>query len=256
MNCAAAPASALWPMWERSDETNQQIVDHSKWQKTLDAHLQASPDGVNRFDYSSAAKDAALLNEYIRETTALDPRQLNKAEQMAYWINLYNAVTVQLVLGYPKKDSILKMKKRLLAIGPWNEELVSVAGEAVTLNDIEHRILRPIWKDHRIHFAVNCASIGCPNLNKQAYTSENLQRLLADGERAYLSHPRGAALLPDGSVQLSSIFKWYREDFADSEDGLLRYVAKHNPEIGKLSLQENLKVKYDYDWSLNSVLAR
>ncbi len=249
----AAPDSKLWQFWDVSDECSHQVVDHSKWQQVLDEYLEEGDDGVNRFAYMRAAEErSGLLNAYLAEMSEIDPRALSMSEQMAYWINLYNALTVQVVLGYPDKKTILRMRKRLLSIGPWDDELITIAGEAVTLNDIEHRILRPIWQDHRVHFAVNCASIGCPNLNQDAYTSENIERLLAESERGYLNHDRGAFVRPDGSVRLSSIFKWYREDFAESETELLEYIASINPSLRTSIENRKTKIRYDYDWSLNS----
>ncbi len=163
---AAAPKAELWPMWEQSDESNTAEIDHSAWQSFLDRYLDTqSGDGVYLVRYGAvSATDRQTLDTYITDLQASDPRYYSKAEQKAYWINLYNAATVQLVLNHPTKKSILRMGDGFFKIGPWNEPLLTVAGEEVTLNDIEHRILRPIWQDHRIHFAVNCASLGCPNL--------------------------------------------------------------------------------------------
>ncbi len=251
---AAAPKAELWPMWAQSDESNTAELDHSAWQGFLDRYLDTqSGDGIYLVRYGAVSvTDRQTLDTYIDHLQTSDPRDYSKAEQKAYWINLYNAATVQLVLNYPTKDSILQMKEGLFKIGPWSDPLLTVAGEKVTLNDIEHRILRPIWQDHRIHFAVNCASLSCPNLVTQAYTGSNTGTLLDQNERAYVNHPRGVSFNDKGRLTVSRIFKWYRDDFADDEQKLLEYFASHSDEplAGQLRAY-NGRLSYDYDWDLN-----
>lgn len=251
---AAAPKAELWPMWERSDESNTAEIDHSAWQSFLDRYLDTqSGDGVYLVRYGAVSTtDRQTLDTYITDLQASDPRDYSKAEQKAYWINLYNAATVQLVLNYPTKKSILQMDSGLFEIGPWNDKLLTVAGEEVTLNDIEHRILRPIWQDHRIHFAVNCASLSCPNLAEQAYTDGNTDTLLTQNERAYINHPRGVSFNDKGRLTVSRIFKWYRDDFAENPQQLLEYFASHadEPLASQLRAHDG-RLAYDYDWALN-----
>lgn len=100
------------------------------------------------------------LKRYIQQMASLDPRDYKKQEQFAYWVNLYNALTVQLVLDNYPTSSIKKLGKGFFSFGPWDDDIIRVAGKKLTLNDIEHRILRPIWRDKRIHYVVNCASLG------------------------------------------------------------------------------------------------
>jgi len=229
-----------------------QQVDHTAWQAFLDRYVVTTDDDRTLVRYQAvSADDRTALQLYIASLAALDPRTLDRDEQFAYWINLYNALTVEVVLGNPGKDGIKRMGNGLFSTGPWDDELVQITGEPVTLNDIEHRILRPIWKDRRIHFAVNCASISCPNLATEAYTPENLDRLLDAGEQAYLQHPRGLRFLPDGTLQLSSILDWYRKDFAADQPGLLRYLGGVRPDLADRLLDHNGKIRFDYDWSLN-----
>ncbi len=247
----AAPAAELWPLWDRHDASSTRVMDHSAWQAFLSAYLQASADGVNRVDYAAvSAADREKLNAYLQTLAAIDPRTLNKNEQLAYWINMYNALTVEVVLRYPKKGSILRMGEKLFAIGPWDDKVITVAAEQLTLNDIEHRILRPIWNDHRIHFAVNCASIGCPNLNAEAYRGDNAEALLSSAETAYINHPRGVGFNKRGKLVVSSIFDWYQSDFAGSEQELLTYLSRHYRKPEQLKNYQG-GVKYDYDWALN-----
>ena len=235
----AAPKSKLWPRWSAHDPASTAVVDHGEWTRLLQAYTRPSDDGVVRFDYAGlAASDRPALDGYIARLTAVPVSGLNRDEQLAYWINLYNALTVQVVLDNYPVSSILK-------------KLVSVEGEEVSLNDIEHRILRPIWRDPRIHYAVNCASIGCPNLIDVAYTSDRVDVLLEANAIAYVNHPRGAAL-QGGALTISSIYDWFQEDFGGSETGVLAHLRKYaRPELLRdLRLVIDI-YSYDYDWSLN-----
>ncbi len=251
----AAPDADAWDFWADHNPNSTEVLTHGAWQDILETFVTESPDGINRVDYAALAepRNRTQLSEYLSSLTAIDPRSLNRAEQFAYWVNFYNAMTLEVVLKYPKKKSILRMGEKLLAIGPWDDVVATIAGQSVTLNDVEHRILRPIWQDHRIHFAVNCASIGCPNLNKLAYTSANAEALLAASEVDYLSHPRGVNR-EGNTLTLSNIFMWYRADFADSEDDLLNnYIATHRTDAAAAPEDGRLKIKYSYDWSLNAL---
>lgn len=249
----AAPAAELWAFWQPHEDRSERAFDHSAWQEILDRYVIAGEQQINLFAYSRvSAKDQLLLEAYLQSVTTIDPRSYPLAEQMAYWINLYNALTIQVVLQNAGEESILRMGRGLFSFGPWNDEVAEVAGQALTLNDIEHRILRPIWRDHRIHFAVNCASIGCPNLSATAYTAGNLETQLARAELAYLNHPRGVSLGDNGKLVVSSIFDWYLEDFASDQRQLLDYLAQHHAEYADQLRTYTGRIRYEYDWSLNT----
>ncbi len=252
----AAPRSELWPRWSVHDPASTDVVDHADWTRLLRLYTRASGDGVVRFDYAGlAARDRAALDAYVARLAALPVSTLNRGEQQAYWINLYNALTVQVVLDHYPVGSILRIgiSPGLFAVGPWGRKLVTIEGEEVSLDDIEHRILRPIWKDPRVHYAVNCASIGCPDLIDTAYTAARMETLLEANAVAYVNHPRGVAVR-GGSVIASSIYDWFQEDFGGSVTGVLAHLRKYaRPELAS-ELQLALDIdNYDYDWSLNDV---
>ena len=148
-------------------------------------------------------------------------------------------------------ESIRDIRPSWLGRGPWKKAWMSVDGQAITLDDIEHRILRPVWRDPRVHYAVNCASLGCPNLQTDAFTAENAEELLDAGARAYVNHPRGAAI-DDGELVVSSIYHWFEEDFGGNDAGVLAHLRRYaNPELKK-RLRGRLQVDdHRYDWSLN-----
>ena len=113
----------------------------------------------------------------------------------------------------------------LFVRGPWGAKILTVEGEKLSLDDIEHRILRPIWKDNRVHYALNCASLGCPNLQPTAYTSENSEALLDNGARDFINHPRGVSI-QKGKLQVSSIYVWFQEDFGRDAGELMAQIGR------------------------------
>jgi hypothetical protein len=210
-NLAAAPKADLWPRWESRDPSSSEVVDHTAWDRFLSRYVVTDhPSGINRVRYGDVSQeDRRELESYIEGLQGTAVSRLNQDEQMAYWINLYNAVTVDLILDHYPVSSIteIDLSSGLFRRGPWDAKLLEVEGEEVSLNDVEHRILRPIWRDPRVHYAVNCASIGCPNLQNRAYTAANLDVLLDKGAREYVNHPRGASF-EGRKLVLSSVYDW------------------------------------------------
>jgi hypothetical protein len=248
----AAPAAEAWILWDQSDESSTQPVDYALWQSLLDDYLIERDDGRTLFRYHTVSAQArGRLDAFIAALASIDPRTRSRAEQLPYWINLYNALTVRVVLDHPAEDSIRSMGGGWFRSGPWNDQLITIAGQPITLNDIEHRILRPLWKDPRIHYAVNCASVSCPNLAPEPYTRDNSQRLLDSGESQYLHHPRGLRFDQQGQLHLSSIYEWYLADFGGSRDSLLAYLADRRPDLAERLSGYRQQIRYHYDWSLN-----
>ncbi len=254
-----APKAELWPRWQAHDPGSGASIDHGAWQRLLESYLAPGTDGVNRFAYGRVSPaDREALNAYVARLAATQVSALKRAEQLAYWVNLYNALTVRLVLDHYPVASIrdIAISPGLFAVGPWDKALIEVEGEAVTLNDIEHRILRPIWGDPRIHYGVNCASIGCPDLQARAFTAETAEALLEAAARAYVNHPRGARI-EAGRLTVSSIYAWFQEDFGGTEAGVIAHLKRYaGPELAKaLEAVTNIE-DYEYDWTLNDAAPR
>ncbi|WP_425666092.1 DUF547 domain-containing protein [Vibrio tubiashii] len=240
----AAPKSELWSFWQQSNQSNTTAISHQDWQSFLDSYLVKDGDNTLVKYGHVSPQDKQKLNQYIATLAAIDPREYSSNEQYAYWVNLYNAITVNLILDdYPVK-SITKLGG-LFSFGPWGDEVVTIAGKKLTLNDIEHRILRPIWNDPRTHYAVNCASLGCPNLQTQAFTADNTKQLLEQAAKEFINSDKGVLQLK-GKTQLSSIYDWFAEDFGNKQE-LIQHLAKYRPELTNL----NGKFSYEYDWDLN-----
>ncbi len=248
----AAPAKKLDEHWLPFSDEATLSVSHSKWQTILDNYLVSTPDEQTFFSYSLvSAEDYSLLRTYLNELTSIDPFKLTREQQKAYWINLYNAKTVDIILkNYPVK-SITKLGKGFFSFGPWDEKVLTVNDKKLTLNDIEHRILRPIYNDARIHYAVNCASYSCPNLAAQAYTADNTESLLEKGAGQYINHPRGVTITNKG-LQLSTIYSWYQVDFGNNEKSLIDHLKRYaKPKLKEQLEQFTGKITYEYNWNLN-----
>lgn len=250
----AAPQPDLWQRWETHG--NGAEISHAAWSQFLSEHLAApGKDGVARLDYAAAANDAdarASLKDYLADMADAPVDDMTRDEQLAYWINLYNALTVDLILENYPVDSIRDISDGLFSAGPWDRKIFTVAGEELSLNDIEHRILRPIWNDARIHYAVNCASIGCPNLAATAFTATNSEELLTNGAHAYINNPRGAQV-KDGKLTVSSIYEWFKDDFGGDDAGVIAHLKEYADESLQTQLEKITKISDDeYDWSLNA----
>jgi hypothetical protein len=251
----AAPKPELWVRWQAHETQSQVHVDHTAWDRFLGSYVVADhPSGVNRVRYGQVSpEDKKALEAYLTQLQGIRVSNLNRSEQKAFWINLYNALTVKVVLDHHPVDSIrdIDISPGWFSDGPWEGKLVRVEGEDVSLDDIEHRILRPIWKDNRVHYGVNCASIGCPNLQSEAFTRSNTDRLLQTGARDYVNHSRGVRL--DGNTLiLSSIYDWFQVDFGGSENTVIQHLLIYaDRDLTPLLKGFDGRIRYEYDWSLN-----
>lgn len=235
----------------RADPDSSIRISHAVWQSLLDHYVIVDADGLNRVDYAGLKmKDRDRLAAYLEAMADAPLTRVTRDEQMAFWINLYNALTVQLIVDHYPLQSILDIGTKLN--GPWNRTLITIDGRALTLDDIEHRILRGSWQEPRIHFAVNCASVGCPNLQPAAFLAETLEAQLADAAREFLGSAR-AVNATDGTLKLSSLFDWYAADFGDSPRAVRERLAGYaDPATAALLRDWSGPVVYDYDWSLNA----
>jgi hypothetical protein len=251
----AAPKAELWARWQKHDAASKQKIDHDAWDRFLKQFVVAPhPSGIHRVRYRGVtAGDYKNLKNYLHSMQALAISDYNRAEQRAYWINVYNALTVDLILSRFPVASIrdINISPGLLQRGPWGAKLLTVEGEKLSLDDIEHRILRPIWKDKRIHYAVNCASLGCPNLQPEAYTAKNTEALLERGAREFINHPRGVSI-QKGRLQVSSIYVWFQEDFGgDPADLMEHWLEYAKPQSAEALQKYSGGLSHDYDWRLN-----
>lgn len=255
---SVAPARAgLEETFVRHAEGSTVTVDHSKWDRLVKTYVSPSPDGINRVAYAKwKAAGHKDLKAYVASLEKVDPAVLDRPEQFAFWANLYNAKTIDIVLDrYPVKSiKDISLGGGLLAAvtgGPWKAKVVKIKGQDLSLDDIEHGILRAIFKDARVHYSVNCASIGCPNLMTEAFTGAKLEAQLDMGARAYINHPRGLSVT-GGKVKASSIYSWFQADFGGTAAGVLDHARKYAEPALKQKLESITAIAdFDYDWTLN-----
>ena len=250
----AADASEQFEVFKAG---SSKTIDHSAWASLLKTYVVPGPDGLNRVRYAAFKSEGQpALKAYIKSLEGSVVKDLDRPEQFAFWANLYNAKTIDLVLDhYPVKSikdvSLGGSLTTLFTGGPWKAQVTKVQGQALSLDDIEHGILRGIFEDPRVHYAVNCASNGCPNLATQALTGATLEAALDAGAKAYINHPRGVRV-EKGAVVASSIYDWFKADFGGSPAGVLAHWRKYAAPALKHELESISTISgYDYDWSLN-----
>lgn len=241
--------------------------DHRAWDQLLDEYVQEFDGGqVTAVDYAGITGARSRLTSYLDSLAAVSRPEFDswaEAEQLAFLINGYNAWTVDLIVSeYSQIDSIRDIG--FLPGAAWRRNIVSLFGEQVSLDDVEHGMIRgwDRYQEPRIHFAVNCAAIGCPALRAEAYTGPELESQLEDSTRLFLSD-RSRNYIEGDAVYISRIFDWYEEDFEQGWLGvnsvhefLVRYaeVLGASPEQSAGLRQESLRIRYlDYDWGLNEL---
>jgi hypothetical protein len=249
----AIPSSTLISADLEASGTQSQI-SHAVWDQFLGRYTELDPNGVVRVNYGAVTSDdKEQLDAYIAELASIDAASYTRDAQLAYWINLYNALTVSVILDHYPVESIRQIRNGLTDFGPWNEKRLVVNGRNLSLHDIENGIVRPLWNDEpRTHYALNCAALGCPNLAQSAYTADNIQPRLAEYAIAYINDPRGVTVSEDGKLTVSKIFSWYRGDYGGSDATILAHLREYaDPEL-KAKLENATKINgYEYDWALN-----
>lgn len=248
------PEADLWDKWAKHDDKSKATVSHEVWDDLLQKFVIKRADGVALVRYPAFDKEDRLaLDHYVASLQEVDITDLNKEEQRAYWINMYNAVTVKVVLDHFPVKSIrdIDIASDVLANGPWKAKLVSVEGQELSLDDIEHRILRPIWQDPRIHYAINCGAISCPNLHNHAFTAQKMDETLDTLARDYVNDHRGIEVI-DGEVHASKIYQWFQIDFGENDAEVLDHVRLYANDALRKKLEGITTIaNYRYDWSLN-----
>lgn len=250
----SAPEAELWPRWQAHSPGVIAAIDHGAWDHFLARYAGRGTDGIVRLAYGRVtAEDRRKLDAYIGGLAATAIDGFDRPEQEAFWINLYNALTVRTVLDrYPVRSiRDIDTSPGLFQDGPWGEILVLVEGEKLSLDDIEHRILRPIWHDPRLHYALNCAALGCPDLQLRAFTAAGMAAQLDEAARAYVNHPRGARI-EDGDLVVSSVYVWYEKDFGNSEAAVIAHLRRYGNDPLRRALEGRAEIDGDdYDWALN-----
>lgn len=211
-------------------------------------------ENVVLIDYERLSKNSKKLEMYLNQLESIsypDLLKLERSKRLAFWINAYNAYTVKLVIDKYPIDSIKDIKSgdfwnRLFRKGPWKLKFIPLFGMKMSLDDIEHGVLRPKYDEPRIHFAINCASISCPPLRREAYTFDRIEEQLEDSTLKFLNDIKNNQVKGD-EIEISKVFKWFKEDFEKKYGSVENFIQQ------KLKLPNK---KYDldyksYNWDLN-----
>jgi len=217
-------------------ETVIEIPSHESWDVLVKEFVKKN----GNVDYRGFKGKEADLKKYIDYLASFTPSvSWSQNEKLAYYINLYNAGTVALILEHYPVESIKDIKS------PWGKARLRIGDDAVSLGHIENRILRKM-NEPRIHFAINCASLSCPKLLNEAYTADKMEKQLQAATVNFINDP-GKNKITESSLELSAIFKWYKSDFTEKRS-LITYLQPYT----KISLMKDAKISYlSYDWRLN-----
>jgi hypothetical protein len=249
-----APAvTEAWDRWVAHEPTSTRVLDHRPLDAILARHLRYRSDGIALFPYGEVPlTEQEALDDYIRWLTDTQVGRLNRREQYAYWINLHNVLLLRLVM---RRYLVMSVRDIAIGTGPfadnaWQAKLVAVRGVPVSLSDIVDRILRPIWRDPRVHYGLSLAAVGGPNLLAHAFTGANIDRLLDDAAVEFVNHPRGVRVEARGLV-LSGLYDRYRGDFGTSVDTMVKHVRLYAAPPISNQVAGLARARFEFDWSLN-----
>jgi hypothetical protein len=220
---------------------------HQLWNELLKAHVK--PDG--RVDYKGFIREKPKLESYLKllSENAPDRSKWSKNEQLAYWINVYNAFTVKLIVDFYPTKSIRDLGPRIkipLIKDVWHYKFFKIAGVDMSLDEVEHSILRKEFEEPRIHFAINCASVSCPPLLNEAFVASTLENQLIRVTTTFVNDPSRNKISAQ-SAQLSSIFSWFKGDFT-KKGTLVEFLNRYS----KVKISPNARITFlDYNWNLN-----
>jgi hypothetical protein len=223
-----------------------EVFDHS----AVDALLRAHVDGEGSVDYEALARESVVLDGYLATLASAPFAELGRDEKLALLLNAYNAFTLRLILDHRPLSSI----KDIPSARRWDDRRWTLAGETLSLNQIEHERIRPRFREPRVHFALVCAARSCPPLRAEAFVGSRLEAQLADQARRVHQGELWLRFDPaSGTLHLTRLYDWYRSDFLQIAPTVEDYVARHEVSVrAALAAGRRVKVRWlPYDWSLN-----
>ncbi|MEO0393348.1 MAG: DUF547 domain-containing protein [Pseudomonadota bacterium] len=230
---------------------------------------QGRRENLSRIDYHHVRpRDRQMLRDYLTRMQAVEVSRLNRPEQRAYWLNLHNALVVSIILdNYPVASVLdIDLSDEPIRRGPWPAKLISVEDRALSLDNIAHNILRPIWQDERTIYGLTCGALGCPEPSPTAFRADNIDQLLDQAAARFINHPRGAAIRAmdnrrgslegDGRLFTSSLYVWFAEDFGEhgSDRDVIAHLRRYADERVKPMLDRAGEIdSHDFNWHINHV---
>lgn len=229
-------------------EAETSVPSHVVFSKLLQKHV----DSTGLVNYKGFLTDKTLLENYLMTLDSFPPtKNWPEDEQKAYWINVYNAATIELILeNYPLKSiRDLHPTPYIPFVNTvWHIQNITIGGKKGSLDQIEHEILRPRFNDPRVHFAINCASFSCPRLRNEAYTAEKLENQLIEQTTSFINNP-DKNTLSEKKVEISPIFSWFSDDFKE-KGSIIQYINTYSD----VKIDDKAEISYkEYDWRLNAI---
>jgi hypothetical protein len=224
---------------------SQEHLKHEKWTNLLEKHV----DESGNVDYKGFKEDESQLDAYLKVLSNNHPQtSWKKNDQLAFWINAYNAFTVKLIVKHYPVKTIKELGGSIYKINtPWDIKFIKIGEETYDLNNIEHGIIRKEFNEPRIHFAVNCASISCPKLRNEAYVGSKLDSQLDDQAKSFINNP-SKNNIKKKTAQLSKLFRWFKGDFENGKTTVIDFINKY----AETKITKKTKIDYlEYDWNLN-----
>ena len=246
-----APAAMVFLFLTASLSNAQEMgLIQNDYGLTLQTHV-----SQGRVDYKRLATNRGPLDQYLKKAASVDRSRFEKwgpAHQLSFFINLYNAATLALIIDHYPVKSIKDIGG--LFSNPWKRRVVRLFGEKISLDHLEHEIIRKNYPDPRVHVALVCAAAGCPVLRPSPYSGERLNEQLDEQMKIFMMDPvKNRIDAPRRTLHLSPIFKWYRSDFLE-KTSLAKYLAPYWPNAEKITPgeMETYRIEFThYDWSLN-----
>ncbi len=244
--------------WLQYDPESRYIVSHAPWDEFLGKYVETDNKGINRIAYARVSnEDKKILHNYLNGLAAIPVTKLNRNEQLAYWLNLYNAIVVSVVMENYPVGSFKDIDSRYLGPEVYNHSRIAVEGKGLNLNDVRDKIIRYIWLDERVYYGLNDAAVGSPNIQKNAFTAGNARYMLTRAAHQFINSERGVKIKPNGDVIISKIYKDYRHNFGGSNNAILTHLRHYADPGLKTALDNKQSINgYQFNDDLNDSLYR
>ena len=247
MAAHSAPKSKMIDFWNDYEPSSHLKINHSVWNSVLQKYVVTDhPTSVNRFRYDDVTdQDEQAIKDYVEYLQTWDPRQLNLDSKKAYWINLYNASVVSIVLRVEPENSVRSVSRI------WKRKRFKIARQKMSLADIEHGVIRPLSNDPRVNFGFFHGTVGAGNILPVAFTGDNLDALLEENVRSFITQSSRGVDIQGNTLQVSSMFDWYKSDFGGSDDGVKNFIKQYVSSEIASAIDQTTSIAYQYDWELN-----
>ena len=247
----------LWVQWANFAPLSQKKVDHHLFQDFLNKYRKEQSSGLVLIDYQHISDaDKAKLKTYIKQLSQTTVASLNRSEQLAFWLNLYNALTINVIVdNYPAKTiHDLNISPSLFTMGPWDTNIITLVNHPMSLDDIRNRIIRPIWNDPRVLYGLYDGSIGGPSILSHPFDGDKIDMQLNQASFDYVNSPR-AVQVADGKLIVSKLYDWYEEDFGGTKQTVIEHIKQFSKPSLHLQLDKTHTISsYVYNWHINTMI--